>query len=338
MTLDLWEYVNSDESEPPLPANPMDIKVNPTIRVNLDALNTADVDFKEAISIRIDATKHPLLQINCLQASVHRLSINGVAIPEIIQVMILLSTLPHKWEMLISIFGHGTVGKQEEQRETPTAAAAAECSKLSTVKHKRGDPNYKQQCGTGNGNGSGSGQKNSQQSGQGNSQGKKKHGKHRGKKVSQLQQEQETHDHSHLASKAALPVPKMSTVAHFTPGGKSVHTISGCTLFTPKKGMYSTFNKTLEEHITPLDLDDSDEDNNHTSKCNKSSPKPSDQENTKDNLFSRSPTPNVQDETVEDCVSFGDNDWDVNTMACDAAGLLDFGIYNVTCELHVSLT
>ena len=230
MSMDLWEYANGDESELTLPANPsteqcathkawkssnqkalanLVLRVAPIIWVDLDALNTVDTvwnhlklyfdvvqpttvfkDFKDAISIRIDATKHPLPQINCLQASVHRLTTNGVAIAEIIQAMILLSALPPKWEMLVSILCTNYKitnlqlkhvceavmvqweAKKSKGKHTPHPPQNAH--KLSAVKHKHGEPNYKQQCSAGSGGGNNAGHNNSsQQSGQGNSQGKK---------------------------------------------------------------------------------------------------------------------------------------------------------------------
>ena len=398
MSMDLWEYANGDESEPTLPANPsaeqraahkawkssnqkalanLVLRVAPIIRVDLDALNTADTvwnrlklyfdvvqpttvfkDFKDAISIRIDATKHPLPQINCLQASVHRLTTNGVAIPEIIQVMILLSALPPKWEMLVSILCTNyeiTNLQLKHVREAVMAQWEAKKSKgkhtphppqnahkLSAVKRKRGEPNYKQQRGAGSGGGNNAGHNNSpQQSGQGNSQGKKKRGKRAGKWAQQQTQDDHTHDHSHLTSQVAMPPPSSNTIAHFAPGGKTVRTVPGHTTFAPAtKGMFPKFNKartivrdigvegtanilrTLEERIAPLSLDDFDDDQ-PTNKRTKSSPEPSNG-GTSDETISRcSISPVPQDETIEDCVSLGENDWDLDAMVSDAAGLFD---------------
>ena len=390
MSMDLWEFANGDESEPTISATSTDaeraahkawksanqkalanlvLRVNPTIRVDLDALNTADTvwnrlklyfdvvqpttvfkDFKEAISIRIDATKHPLPQINRLQASVHRLSINGVAIPENIQAMILLSALPPKWEMLVSILCTNyeiTNLELKHVREAVMAQWEAEKSKgkhvpqpsqqnahkLSAVKRKRGDPSYKQQRGAGFGGGNNSGQNNPKQSGQGNFQGKKKRGKRAGKRAQQQTQEDHSHDHSHLASQVAMPPPSSATVVHFAPGGKTVRTVPGLTKFSPgTKGKFPKFNKartivrdigiegtantlrTLEERIAPLSLDDSDNED-RANKRIRSSPEPSDAEDVKDH-------PPV-DESIEDCVSLGENDWDVDAMLSDAAGLFE---------------
>jgi hypothetical protein len=399
MSMDLWEYANGDEDQPTLPDAPTNeelaahkawrsanqkalaniiLRVNPIIWVDLDALTAADTvwnrlklyfdvvqpttvfkDFKEAISIRIDATKHPLPQINRLQASVHRLSTNGVAIPEIIHVMILLSALPPKWEMLVSILCTNyeitnlqlqhvceavMVQWEAEKSKGKHAPQAPQqnAHKLSAVKRKRGDLNYKQQCGAGSGGGNNAGHNNTQQNGQGNSQGKKKRGKCAGKKAQQQTQEDQVHDHSHLASKAAMPPPSSTTIAHFAPGGKTMRMVPGRTKFAPPtRGKFPALNKaraivrdigvegtsntlrTLEEQIAPLTLDDSD-DEDRTSKRTKSSPEPSDVEDVKGPFPSHSLTPELN-ESAEDCVSLGENDWDLDAMLSDAAGLFDDG-------------
>ena len=195
MSMDLWEYANGDESEPTLSNPPTDaehaiykiwksgnqkalanliLRINPTIREEVASLNIADTiwnrlkahfdviqpttlfkDFKEAIFIRLDASKHPLPQINRLQATVHHLSTNGVTIPEIIQAMILLSALPHKWEMLVSILctsydlanldlkhvREAVMAQWESERNKGKLQQSAQ--QLSAVKRKCGDPNYR---------------------------------------------------------------------------------------------------------------------------------------------------------------------------------------------------
>lgn len=395
MSMDLWEYSNGEETEPALSATPTDaerathkiwksfnqkalanlvLRINPTIREEVASLTKAndiwthlkthfDViqpttvfkDFKEAISIRIDASKHPLPQVNKLQAAVHRLSTNGVSIPEIIQAMILLSALPPKWEMLVSILctSHDLANlKIKHVREAIMAQWETDRSKgkpqqtaqkLSAVKRKRGDPNFRQQRDAGSGGGSGSGGSNPQRSGQGqgNAKGKNKRGKRGGKK-SQSQQGQETNDHSHLASKAAFPSPATASVAHLAPSGKTVRTVPGHTRHPPATvGPYATLNKarnvvcdigvagtsntlkTLEQRITALDPDDSDDDQ-CVSKRSRSSPEPSDNEGGGNGFLSRSPTPDTQRQSAEDCVSLGNDDWDLDAMVCDAAGLNEF--------------
>jgi transposase InsO family protein len=81
--------------------------------------------------------------------------------------------------------------------------------------------------------------------------------------------------------------------------------------------------RTLEERIAPLNLDDS-EDDERASKRSRSSPEVSDHEYNGDNLFSRSPTPDVN-QSPEDCVSLGYEDEELDAMVCDAAGLINIG-------------
>ena len=396
MSMDLWEYANGDETEPGLSTTPTDaeravhktwksgnqkalsnliLRINPTIREEVASLNKADTiwnrlkthfdvvqpttlfkDFKEAISIRIDANKHPLPQINRLQAAVHRLSTNGVTIPEIIQAMILLSALPPKWEMLVSVLctsydlanlnlkhvREAVMGQWETERNKGKPQQSAQ--KLSAVKRKRGDPNFRQQRDAGSGGGSGNGGGNTHRSGQGqgNAQGKKKRGKRGGKKPQSQQQGQETHDHSHLASKAALPSPTSASVAHLAPSGKTVRTVPGHTRHPSAiVGPYATLNKarnvvrdigvagtsntlkTLEQRICAPDPEDSDDDQ-RVSKRSRSSPEPSDYEDEGNGFLTRSPSPDTQRQSADDCVSLGNDDWDLNAMVCDAAGLNDF--------------
>ena len=201
MTMDLWEYTNGTEAEPTLSTPPTKaectarkawksanqkalaniiLRVTATIRVDLNPLTTADAvwnrlksyfdvvqpttifkDFKEAVSIRIDTSQHPLPQINRLQVSVHRLTTNGVAIPEIIQAMLLLLALPPKWEMLVSILCtnhqisslqlkhvHEAVMAQWEAEKNKQGKLTfhkqpQNAHKLSVIKCKHGKPSFK---------------------------------------------------------------------------------------------------------------------------------------------------------------------------------------------------
>ncbi len=191
MSMDLWEYANGDEKQPTQSSPPTQdekiafkawkstnqkalaniiLQVKPSIREDIVMLNDAETiwnhlkthfdmvqpttlfkDFKAAISIQIDATKHPLPQVNRLQAVVQCLSNNGVSMPKIIQAMILLSALPPKWEMLISILCTNydlahlqlkhvrevIVAQWEAKRTKGKPQQSAQ--KLSAVKRKRGD-------------------------------------------------------------------------------------------------------------------------------------------------------------------------------------------------------
>ncbi|KAH9010119.1 hypothetical protein EDB84DRAFT_1570777 [Lactarius hengduanensis] len=345
MSIDLWEYASGEEAEPAVSSPPTDAEraveevaslnkadsIWNRLKAHFDVVQPTTVfkDFKEAISTRIDATKHPLPQA-----------------------MILLSALPPKWEMLVSILctnydlanlslkhvREAIMAQWETEKNKGKSQQSAQ--KLSAVKRKRGDPNYRQQRDAGSGGASGSGGNNPQRSGQGqgNAQGKKRRGKRGGKKP-QSQQGQEVHDHSHVASVAALPPPTSASIAHIAPSGLTVRTISGHTTLPPATaGPYATLNKarnivrdigvvgtsntlkTLEQRITALDPDDSDDDQ-RDSKRSRSSPEPSEDEDVGDGFLSRSPSPDTQRKSAEDCVSLGNDDWDLDNMVCDAAGL-----------------
>jgi hypothetical protein len=60
-------------------------------------------DFKEVLSVRLLANNNPLPAIEKMAASFQCLSEVKVTVPEQIQAMMLLSALPQKWEMLVSI-------------------------------------------------------------------------------------------------------------------------------------------------------------------------------------------------------------------------------------------
>ncbi len=350
MSMDLWEYTNGDEKQPTQSSPPTQdekitfkawksanqkalaniiLWVKPSIREDIVMLNNVETiwnclkshfnvvqpttlfkDFKATISIWIDATKHPLPQVNRLQAVVQCLSNNGVSIPKIIQVMILLSALPPKWEMLISILCTNydlahlqlkhvcEVIMAQWEAERTKGKPQQSVQKLSAVKHKHGDPNYRQQCNAGSGGGSGNGSSNSQQfgQGQGNAQGKKKCGKCGRKKSQQHKNSHESNDHSHLASQATLPPPTTTTIAHFASKGKTVRMVCGHTRLLPATvGQYPTLNKacdivrdigvvgtsntlkTLKECIATLESEDSDDDQ-CTHKHSRSSMEPSEAE------------------------------------------------------------
>ena len=60
-------------------------------------------DFKSALNLHINPTQYPGPQIDHFVASIQRLASTRIMIPKLIQGMMLLSTLPQKWEMLASI-------------------------------------------------------------------------------------------------------------------------------------------------------------------------------------------------------------------------------------------
>jgi hypothetical protein len=60
-------------------------------------------DFKETLNIRLNPGQHPSQQIDCMVAAFQHLTAASIIILPQIQVMILLSALPQKREMLVSI-------------------------------------------------------------------------------------------------------------------------------------------------------------------------------------------------------------------------------------------
>jgi hypothetical protein len=65
-------------------------------------------DFKKAIGVRIRTDTHPGPAIDDMFAAFQRLGAAKMSIPKPIQAMMLLATLPQKWEMLISIITQTT--------------------------------------------------------------------------------------------------------------------------------------------------------------------------------------------------------------------------------------
>jgi hypothetical protein len=101
------------------------LRVNPSIQQELDSLPDASFtdnywthlsthygtampssiykDFKETLNICLNPGEHPTQQIDRMAAAFQRLTAASIIILPQIQAMILLSALPQKWEMLVSI-------------------------------------------------------------------------------------------------------------------------------------------------------------------------------------------------------------------------------------------
>jgi gag-polypeptide of LTR copia-type len=101
------------------------LRVNPSIQQELDSLPTTSftnnywthlstlygtvmpssvyMDFKETLNIHLNPGQHPTQQIDHMVTAFQRLTAASIIIPPQIQAMILLSALPQKWEMLVSI-------------------------------------------------------------------------------------------------------------------------------------------------------------------------------------------------------------------------------------------
>ena len=120
-------------------------------------------DFKEAISICFNPNQHPMPQFKkmaaafaCLGAVTVRTGANQttLAIKPQLQALIVLSTLPSKWENLVPIICAGVtiadlklddvasqvIGQFETETNCGQHKSVQTVQKISTVKHKHGDP------------------------------------------------------------------------------------------------------------------------------------------------------------------------------------------------------
>jgi gag-polypeptide of LTR copia-type len=101
------------------------LRVNPSIQQELDSLPTTSFaddywthlsthygttmpsrvykDFKETLNIHLNPHQHPTQQIDHMVTAFQHLTAASIIIPPQIQAMILLSAMPQKWEMLVSI-------------------------------------------------------------------------------------------------------------------------------------------------------------------------------------------------------------------------------------------
>jgi hypothetical protein len=158
------------------------LRVNPSIQQELDSLPTASFannywthlstcygtatpssvykDFKETLNIRLNPGQHPTQQIDHMVAAFQHLTAASIIIPPQIQAMILLSALPQKWEMLVSIVTqqhalmtiqlshvHGAILAQYKSGNVRSSGKGKQqhANKLSAVKWKHGNQNFSNQ-------------------------------------------------------------------------------------------------------------------------------------------------------------------------------------------------
>ena len=238
-----------------------------------DIINVPTVykDFKEIISFRTNPNQHPTPQFDHLSAAFGRLgntkvcsSKGSLQLPEILEGLIALASIPHKWEHLVPIIittnaiddvtfaeVRQTVISQYEMETNKgqhKAATPANANKLSAVKRKRSNPCFTQQdhlqqpqAGPSN--------LNQQQQRQHGSRGSGHSGKAKGKG-------KQCDGHSHVASvafaapvfttDAAFPPPSTSTVAHFGASSSMVmQTITQSPPTMRTKGVYPSVNKAI---------------------------------------------------------------------------------------------
>jgi gag-polypeptide of LTR copia-type len=158
------------------------LRVNPSIQQELDFLPAASFandywthlstrygtampssvykDFKETLNICLNPSQHPAQQIDCMVAAFQHLTAASIIIPPQIQVMILLSALPQKWKMLVSIVTqqhvlttiqlshvHDTILAQYKSENVRSGGKGKQqhANKLSAVKWKHSNQNFSNQ-------------------------------------------------------------------------------------------------------------------------------------------------------------------------------------------------
>jgi len=158
--------------------------------------------------------------------------------------MITLAALPQKWEMLISVVTGDVEMSDLDLGEVRDAIITQfqvdsichgsnkhNANKISMVKCKRGDPNWRNQQGL-----------NQQQQGH-DGQAKRKRGKRTGKgKAKQAYQSQ----HSHIANVASMAPPTTSTIALPAPSGMHKHTVTRPAPKQRTPGPYKAFNAAVD--------------------------------------------------------------------------------------------
>jgi hypothetical protein len=158
------------------------LRVNPSIQQELDSLPATSFtndywthlstcygttmpssvykDFKETLNICLNPSQHPTQQIDHMVAAFQCLTATSIIILPQIQVMILLSALPQKWEMLVSIVTqqhalmtiqlshvHDAILAQYELENVRSGGKGKQqhTNKLSAVKRKHGNQNFSNQ-------------------------------------------------------------------------------------------------------------------------------------------------------------------------------------------------
>jgi hypothetical protein len=118
-------------------------------------------DFKECLHACISTTADPNIYFNKMFGAFTRMKAADVKIPPQLQAMIALATLPHKWEMLISIVTgdveitdldlgevHTTIITQFQADSVRHGSGKHNANKISMVKCKCSNPNWHSQQGS----------------------------------------------------------------------------------------------------------------------------------------------------------------------------------------------
>ena len=120
-------------------------------------------DFKDCLNGRISLNADPNAYFDKSFTAYSRMKAAGVAVPSQLQAMIALAALPQRWEMLITVVTGDNNLEDLELSNVRTAVitqfqADSVChgsgkhnaNKISTVKHKCGNPNWQDQQGRSN--------------------------------------------------------------------------------------------------------------------------------------------------------------------------------------------
>ena len=205
-------------------------------------------DFKDCLNGHISTTTDPNIYFDKVFDAYACIKAANVAVPSQLQVMIALTALSQKWEMLISIITgdntredlilsdvHTIVIMQFQVDSVCHGSGKHNANKISVVKHKHGNLNWHNQQGS-NQQGSNQQQQQNQWQQGSDSQAKCKCSKCAGKgKAKQANQSQQ---HSHIANITSMAPPTHSTIALSAPSGMHKHTV---TRSTPKQHMPSPY-------------------------------------------------------------------------------------------------
>jgi hypothetical protein len=214
-------------------------------------------DFKETLNIRLNPSQHPTQQIDHMVTAFQHLTATSIIIPPQIQAMILLSALPQKWEMLVSIVTqqHALTAIQlshvcdailaqyeSENLRSDGKGKQQHTNKLSTVKRKRSNQNFSNQESGG-----------SQQKPEDRLK-RQRGGRGKGKKKEQ------GHAHtaqvSHITNVASLKAPTTTTIALPGPSGLQKRTVSTekpkVRTPGPYKALNAALDKAQEDGVTPI--------------------------------------------------------------------------------------
>src|SRR6201984_1837554 len=209
-------------------------------------LTTIYKDFREVTTINLNPAQHPGPQLDKCHAAFSRLAASSMPVLDCIQALIVLNRLPQKWETLASIITQNFDVNNLTFREVRDAILAQweseqtrggkprhkQANKLSSVKRKRGDPNFSNQ------------QKgNQQKNNDGNSNSDDKH--KRGKRGGKGKKKEGDHQHSHIASVASTSLPTSSTIAHLGPSGLAKRVEHQAPPLQRTEGPYPSLNNAL---------------------------------------------------------------------------------------------